>query len=195
MGRPSLQSERREQILDAFERCIIDFGIEGATLEKLAAYSGLARPLVRHHAGNREDLLEAVIERFFSRSEKLLGQIEAALVPERAADQLLELLFQPYQDDVDYILVAEALIATARHDARLAARMWDWYGDFAEFVARQVRNQFPQAVEDDVREVATGITGIYFSADSFKPLGDTEALAAESRRASKRLLRTLSTVQ
>ena len=125
MGRPGLRSQRRQEILDSFERCIIDLGTEGAAPEKLSEYSGLARPLVRHHhAGNRDDLLRALTDRFFARSSELLTEIAAAIAPPRAAADLLDTLFTPYQDDVEQVLLAEALIAAAQRDETLAKRMW-----------------------------------------------------------------------
>ena len=34
MPRPSLKAQRSEEILDAYERCVARYGVEGATLEK-----------------------------------------------------------------------------------------------------------------------------------------------------------------
>ena len=192
MGRPSIRSQRRQEILDAFERCIIDLGLEGATLEKLSEYSGLARPLVRHHAGNRDELLEALTERFFARSSELLVGLAASLTPGRTADDLLDTLFTPYQDDVEQVLLAEALIAASRRDPLLAKRMWAWFEEFVDFVAVQIRKQIPTADEASVHDVAVGITGIYFNADSLKPLGASEVVAETSRRAARRLLSSLA---
>ena len=48
---------RRQEYLDAFEKCVARYGIEGATLAKIAEIAGLARPLVRHNVGNRDTYL------------------------------------------------------------------------------------------------------------------------------------------
>ncbi len=192
MGRPSLRSKRRKEILDAFERCIVDFGIEGATLEKLSDYSGLARPLIRHHAGNRDELLDALTERFLARSSAHVTEMASALSGDLAAEDLVDTLFTPYRGDVEQVLLAEALIAASRHDEALSKRMWTWFEEFVEFVADQVRRQYPAADEAAVREVAIGITGIFFNADSLKPLGGSESVAESSRRAARRLLASLA---
>ena len=55
MARPSVKEERREQILTAYEQCVARYGVEGATLDKVAEEAGLARPLIRHNIGNREE--------------------------------------------------------------------------------------------------------------------------------------------
>ena len=36
MPRPSVKAERTEEILDAFERCVARYGVEGSTLERIA---------------------------------------------------------------------------------------------------------------------------------------------------------------
>jgi len=70
MGRPSLKKERFEEILDAYEQCVARYGLAGATLEQVARQAGLARPLIRHHIGNRDDLVEALINRFINNSKR-----------------------------------------------------------------------------------------------------------------------------
>ncbi len=67
MPRPSKVEERREQILDAFERCVVRSGIQGTTLEQVAQEAELPRSLVRHFIGNRDDMVAAVFERFMRR--------------------------------------------------------------------------------------------------------------------------------
>ena len=79
MPRRSLKEERRSQILDAFEICVARYGVEGATLERVAEEAGLARPLIRHNVGNREDLLDALLERYLESSEHSMRQLLAAL--------------------------------------------------------------------------------------------------------------------
>ena len=56
-GRPSNQNERYLQVMEAMVRCVARFGLDGATLERIAAEAELSRPLIRHHLGNREDML------------------------------------------------------------------------------------------------------------------------------------------
>ena len=61
MGRPSLANVRREQILDALERCLARDGLVGTTLEAVAEEAGVRRPVIRHYFGNRDELVAAVM--------------------------------------------------------------------------------------------------------------------------------------
>ena len=82
MPRPSVKTERTAEILDAFERSVARFGVEGSTLERIAEEAGLRRSLLRHYVGNRDDLLDALVERFLERSSREMDVLFAAL-PER----------------------------------------------------------------------------------------------------------------
>ena len=72
MARPSLKKERTDQILDALERCLAGYGLEGATQDRIAEEAGLARPLIRHNVGNRDDMLRLGLDRFIRRSDREL---------------------------------------------------------------------------------------------------------------------------
>ena len=41
MGRPNLTEVRTSEILDAFERCVARFGLEGSSLERVAEEAGI----------------------------------------------------------------------------------------------------------------------------------------------------------
>ena len=63
MARRIIAGTRVEEILEAFEHCVIGKGLEKTTLSDIAARSGLPRPLIRHYIGNRADLEAKLIER------------------------------------------------------------------------------------------------------------------------------------
>ena len=126
MARPSKVEERKEQILDAFERCVVQSGIQGATLDKVAKEAGLPRSPVRNLIGNRDDMLAAVFERFMLRVEALwsgLSWRQVASVAERflsilsahrdqaSAAQRFEVAQEPpRRDRPDLLLQREALL-------------------------------------------------------------------------------------
>src|SRR5215471_6974743 len=75
MGRPSLADTRRPQILRAFEDCVLKYGLEGSSLERIAQQAGVRRSLIRHYFGNKDELAEAlvagIIERTIAESQDL----------------------------------------------------------------------------------------------------------------------------
>jgi len=79
MGRKSLKAERVTQILDAFERCMEKKGLESTTLENVAEEAGVARRIIRHYVGNRDDLIQAAVERIINNfTHQVFEEIEAS---------------------------------------------------------------------------------------------------------------------
>ena len=191
MGRPSVKAERREQILRAYETCVARFGVEGASLEKIAEEAGLARPLIRHNVGNRDDLLAALVERFLSRSEKSTQRMIDALPRSHAIETLIDWLFDPDYSDAQFVLVAEALIAASQDDPALATLMQRWTRDFIASVRGVLESDAPSASSDALDAVAAGVAGIYFKTDSLTPLGDMSDVREASKRAALILVATL----
>lgn len=191
MGRPSVKDERREQILRAYETCVARFGVEGASLEKIAEEAGLARPLIRHNVGNRDDLLAALVERFLSRSERSVQRMIDSLPSSRATETLIDWLFDPNYSDAQFVLVAEALIAASQEDPALATLMQRWTRDFITSVRSVLESDAPNSSPDVLSAVAAGVAGIYFNTDSLTPLGDMTDVREASKRAALMLVSTL----
>jgi len=191
MPRPSVKTERKEQILDAYEACVARFGVEGASLEKIAKEAGLARPLIRHHVGNRDDLLDALVERFLRRSDISIDQMLKALPKTDTATVLIDLLFDPKFSNTQTVLVAESLIAAAQDNKMIAKKMRRWTKTFIKSIANVLTHSFPKTSEQKIHIVAVGVTGIYFNADSLTPLGNMTDIHTSSREAARLLLSTL----
>jgi AcrR family transcriptional regulator len=69
--------ERREQVIDAALRVIVEQGYEGVSIEAIARTAGVTRPVIYDHFPNLGALLQALIER----EERIaLGQL-AEVVP------------------------------------------------------------------------------------------------------------------
>lgn len=191
MPRPSVKEQRSAQILDAFEICVARFGVEGATLERIAEEAGLARALIRHNVGNKDDLLDALTERFFERSAQSMKKFIAMLPAKNRSQTMVDWLLEPGTGDAQSVLVSEALIAAGANDPPLARRMRKWTRGFIEDIASVLREDHPKADEQSISAVAAGITGIYFNVESTIPLGPMSDVIEASRDAAHRLLKSL----
>ncbi len=191
MARPSLKDERRGQILDAYEICVAHYGVEGASLEKIADQAGIARPLIRHNVGNRDDLLNALVERFLTRSELKIEAMIAALPERNSIPVLIDGLFDPKYSDTQTVLVAEALIAASQDDKAIARQMRAWTKGFVKTVHQILRRNFPNIDDDRIYVVAVGVVGIYFNADSLLPLGRVNDIYQASKQSALILISTL----
>ncbi|MEM9330828.1 MAG: hypothetical protein AAGA53_05850 [Pseudomonadota bacterium] len=191
MARPDIKNTRRDQILDAFETCVARYGIEGATLAKTAEQANLARPLVRHNVGNRNALIDALVERFLKRSNDVMDNFIASLPTENRTRAAIEFLFDPKHTDPHLVQVSYALITHAQENTKLAITMQTWMEEFIARMDDLIAQDFPNAEPTKVTAVASGITGIYFNVETMYGLGNVERLIACSKKAAFILLESL----
>jgi len=191
MPRPNMKEQRKAEIMKAFENCVARYGVEGATLERIAEEAGLARALIRHNVGNRDDLLAALIKRFFDQSVERMQQMISGLPSQNPSRTLVDWLFDPAYSDPKQVLITEALIASAADDETLAKRLRGWTDDFVGSIESLLKTEFPKAPKEAIAAVGAGITGIYFNIDSFALLGPMKKLRVASRAAALRLIDSL----
>ena len=82
--------ERREQLLDIGRRLFAERGLDGTSIEEIAAQAGVSKPVVYEHFGGKEGLYAVVVdrevERFLAmatellRGEDTMEKFEAAAV-------------------------------------------------------------------------------------------------------------------
>lgn len=171
VGRPSNRDERYIQVMQALVRCVARFGLEGASLTQIAAEAGLTRPLIRHHLGNRDDMIAAlqdyVLQCFAEQTEALI----AALPEDAAGAALVDLLFcETAGSSPDMILAFAALTARAAEDSDLRAACRESLMGFEAAVTGVLRREYPHADHQAVVAAAHGIVALYLNVASLAPL-------------------------
>ena len=93
VGRPSNQEERYQQVMGAMVHCVARYGLDGATLDRIAKQADLSRPLIRHHLGNKEDMLDKLKSYVLDTFTELTGMLLDNLPVVNRSQTLLEMLF------------------------------------------------------------------------------------------------------
>jgi len=85
--------ERREQLLDVGRRLFAERGLDGTSIEEIAAKAGVSKPVVYEHFGGKEGLYAVVVDRevdrFLSMATELLSGEDTMEKFEGAAVELL----------------------------------------------------------------------------------------------------------
>ncbi len=187
MARPKVTDQRKEEILNAYEKCIAKFGVAGTTLAAIAEMANLSRPLVRHHAGNQDDLLDQSITRFLARTKAYLTEIPPGCF--ESETQFVDFLFEESTSfETSDTLIASAFITASTYNLRLREQMQMWLSDISKWIEAHLQHNFPQIEKDKLHAISAGLMGIYFNVDSFVPLGEIEGLRENSKRAALMLL-------
>ncbi len=193
MGRKSLANERREQILDAFEICIRQHGLEGSSLEKIAEEAGVKRAIIRHYIGNRDDLIEAAVLRIITGyREELVAAIEN-LPQDELILELLDYLFCADQDEerTHYDILLTALWATQERDAQTHALLLNFYQAFEVLIFDALTHVYAHTKREDRLSVAFSIMCLANDVWSMIALGFDSNRIAYGRSAAEILIQTL----
>jgi len=166
-------------------------GFAGVTLEHVAQEAGLARALIRHNVGNREQLVAAAIERFFERSAAQWDDLVGGLPEQGRTRALCDRLLSDGESDGEMVLLTEGLIALAMEDRALAKRLEAWLDHALDRIAAVVRADYPAAEAELVTGSAGGILSVYFNLESFRMLGPMKGLEQGSLLAVQVLLDAL----
>jgi AcrR family transcriptional regulator len=69
------REETRRAILDATQELLVEDGYEGFSMRRLAARCGYTAPSIYHHFGDKQSLLDAVVEERFQLILERLGKV------------------------------------------------------------------------------------------------------------------------
>ncbi len=191
MPRPSKKEERAEEILLAYEKCIAKYGVEGATLQKIADEAQIARPLLRHNIGNSDELLKQVVQRYTARSITQLEQLmEYYSPPTSSLNDFAAFLFQneTHQNDV---MIASALIISSQENSFAKKKMSAWFKSIRKIFFDFLKSKSPKTSDATIEAVSDGIIALYFNFESLTPLGSFKGFKESSLRSTKILLSQL----
>ena len=192
MPRPSLKAERTEEILDAFERCILRDGIANTSLEQIAAEAKMKRSILRHYIGNRDQIILALYQRWHHQNQLLWQTLLNYLPEENRNEALIDMLFGERDPGyTDLIMIGEALFSEARRIPKLRDRFEIWLDEFIAQLGQELQKGKPSAGEESCQHVAAGILSIYLLDESLIPIGLSAKYQHTLAVAAKKLLRTL----
>lgn len=192
MGRPSLQKEREAQVLEAFMSVVARFGVEGATLERVADASGLKRPLIRHYLGNRDAMVHALAGYVVERQIAAIDELRAATTQASGLKGFVDTLFSDHGiSDRNLNNAYQALVAAVEPYPDLRAPLLSVMVRFYDLAAEVVRRNAPQASTADIQAVAHGLVDLYLAIDALAPLSPPDDWARSSYDGALRLVRTL----
>jgi len=192
MPRRSLAKERRQQILDAFERCVIRYGLESTTLEQVADEADMTRSIIRHYIGNRDVLVEALVKRRLQESTQVLIEQYAGLSPEDSVELTLTRMFADNKemDERNRILLDVLTTGQDRYPEAKTLLRQAFESLIASF-AHDLKQLYENASTAHCRQVAYAIICISEMNESFMWLGIRQQYNADARIMAETLLKTL----
>jgi len=193
MARARIREQRREEILAAFEACVIRHGLAECTLIDVADEVGLPRSLVRYFVGNRDEMVELMIARMLERKEAGLlafRQSELGHSIEDVVDFLFDEIFgNPTSNDI-----AVELWYLAQRDERVRLQLTELYSKLVGVLVEELSTaDGVVARKKDVEAVAFSLMSLGYGESDFGYLGVMAGTRKRIRSNAYALAATLTT--
>lgn len=193
MGRKNLSEERTSEILEAFARCLLKYGLD-ASLEQVAEEAGMTRSIIRHYIGNREQVVNTLIEQITTDYVQTLRDAGTQIPPDQMIEATLDYLFsgEPGFDDYDKLIFDVMMTARDRYPQAKQSliRMFE---ELITLLAEDLNRAYPHAKLEKCRGVAYSILALTMSNESFLWLGMDRTYNAATRASAEALIQTLET--
>ncbi|MGV8881469.1 MAG: TetR family transcriptional regulator [Rhodoglobus sp.] len=188
MGRRSLATERRQQIITVTIQCMAIHGVAGTTLERIAELAGMARGHVRHFAGNRDELLTDAARVFFFGDEVIdekdvaVALATAPIIPRSlGVDAALSYLFGEFATPNSENAAVTAFVDAGRTMPAIHEIVLSAYRSMEVALTEIIDDAHPDASEESCWRVAhtvlTMALGTTFLADlEYRPEPIADAL-------------------
>lgn len=172
MARPSMAGQRKEEILDALETCILEKGIQATSLENIADVAKMKRTILRHYIGNRDEIICALSERWTKKYAIQWQELISWLPSSNRAEALIDSLFSNRTKDmVNHTIIGEAIFSEAKRLTPIKTHQKQIMQGFITHLQRELSEQHPDVKPEKIELVAYGIYSNYLMCESLLPLG------------------------
>ena len=193
MARAKIEEQRREEILAAFEACVIRQGLANTSLADVAVEAKLPRSLVRYFVGNRDDMVGLLIARMVARAQDELTRLGTHGGEAQSVCDVVDFLFdQVFADQTSNAVVGE-LWYLAERDNEIRAQLEALYARLVrELVKGLRRDARVRATRKDIEAVAFALLSLAYGEVSFRELGLVGAPRKRIRKLAHGLAATLT---
>lgn len=194
MPRPSLKAVRTQEILQAYEACVGRYGLEGATQERIAEEAGVKRTLLRHYLGNRDDMIDALIDHVIAKFDAGTALLVEVLPDSNRIPPLLDILYGHFgASDTNQVAAIQALSAAAEKYPNIRRAILGCMDRLVDAVEEELRRAHPKAPPGRLHTVAFSITHLYFSIDSCSGLNPPKDWWRHARSSAELMIASLET--
>ena len=193
VGRPSIAHDRRPQIVEAFAGCIRDYGVSGATMERVAERLGISRALVFHYFRNTDALVRAVVRHLVEVTVKRLSVPLHEVPIAKRGQAILDFCFSgPHYAELQDVVLMTEVTSLAGRDKRVREMLAEAWEQLIDVIGNELETAFPEADRQTCREIAYVLTCLGEQNWYLTLVGPGAKRPHAARRAAEALLATLS---
>lgn len=191
MARKALTNERTDEILEAFARCMVKYGLD-TSLEQVAEEAGMTRSIIRHYIGNREEVVNRLMERISHQYLQQLREASAHIPQAQMIGVTLDYLFgtEPSYNDYDKLIMGVMMTAKERYP-QAKQTLKTMMDELVLMFSQDLILAYPQVDKIRCQQVAYSILCLAISNDSFLWIGISPNYSTAARASAETLLKTL----
>lgn len=172
MARPSMAGQRKEEILDALEQCILEKGIQATSLENIADTAKMKRTILRHYIGNRDDIICALSDRWTNNYTQQWQDLLSWMPTSNRVQALIDAIFSARTKEMtNNTIIGEALFSEAKRLVPIKEHQQQIMQEFITHLVTEFTSQYPETDDNTIELVAYGIYSNYLMSESLLPLG------------------------
>ena len=191
MGRKSLQTLRRAQIIDACEAIGLEEGLAAASPARVAGRVGLDRTTVHHYFRTRADLLGGLVERIVDGYLAESRELQAERGPSADVGDTLDYLLGSDFTLSRFDRLVDEFSAASHHDAEVRSQLQRLYRTLEEWTVSMLLKAVPDAAPERVRETAYAIYALIEGAYLLHAQGFSDDRLRAARRTAHQLVEAL----
>ncbi|MGR3277333.1 TetR/AcrR family transcriptional regulator [Acaryochloris marina NIES-2412] len=191
MGRKSLAVQRREDILNAFEQCILERGIEGTSFQHIAQVLGMDRKMISHYFGNREALVDAMIQRINDDFNLNMSQVLANLKQSASVLELVDAFFDRNISTEEIEVLWAEISAYATRSEAVRNRLRQSYDKMFEAVGKALKRDYPNAPKKQLQTATYAVATLLDRSPTFEWIGVRGSPLKSAKTAIEQVLESL----
>ncbi len=164
MGRKSIAKERRQLIIEAFYSCVVERGLSGASIRRIADRAGVKPSVLHHYFSSRDEIIEEAVI-YFTDMIFLAFQEKMATVP-ASADPLnkgVEFIFSKGMIKEEYTGFFLECCVASRNNKRIKHTISQLFERFRDAILTSLEtiDGFHQLSQGEQKMLATMVVAIH----------------------------------
>jgi len=188
MGRKSLKAERVNEILDAFEYCLTKKGLQGTTLDNIAEEAGLARRMIRHYIGNRDDVIDAAVARIIAKFTQSIFDTISKFEHKERFNGALDYIFSEEFNELPATKLVASLLAVSLYDEQVCQAVKTLYDSFHLGLDLELKTYSPNAPEAQRLQTSYSIMCLSFGGGWMRNIGFNPSLNIQNKYIAQSLI-------
>ncbi|WP_034630309.1 TetR/AcrR family transcriptional regulator [Desulfotruncus alcoholivorax] len=141
MPKVGMEEIRKQQVIEATERCIIEKGFSNMSVKDIAMEANVSTGIIYHYFKNKEDVLLQVIKRSFAKShERVMETVEPLETFEEKLHKHIENINSVPKDNPDFYAVLLNYLGQAKNNPEINMVIAKFFKNLRKYIETYSQN-------------------------------------------------------